>query len=63
MNVPDNASESKTVPLIPTGNRVKLPQALSYPLGAKAISEALEAAPQTGSLRVKCEDRMEHCKG
>jgi hypothetical protein len=38
--------------MIPTGHRTKIPKILSYPLGAKAISEALEGVPQTGSLTV-----------
>ena len=38
--------------VIPTGHKSKIPSTLSYPLGAKAISEALEGVPQTGSLVV-----------
>ncbi|HXN49069.1 MAG TPA: hypothetical protein VN893_20625 [Bryobacteraceae bacterium] len=38
--------------MIPTGYRTKIPSTLSYPLGAEAISEALEGVPQTGFLVV-----------
>ena len=38
--------------MIPTGFKSSIPKNLSYPLGAKAISEALEGVPQMGSLVV-----------
>src|SRR5689334_7222847 len=38
--------------MIPTGHRAKIPHTLSYPLGAKAISEALEGVPQFDELTV-----------
>src|ERR1700690_3437986 len=41
------------VAMIPTGYKSKIPSTLSYPLGAKTISEALEGVPQTDSLVVE----------
>lgn len=38
--------------IIPTGHRAKIPKALSYPLGAKIISEALAGVPQFNYLNV-----------
>jgi hypothetical protein len=50
--VPDGLPQSTDVPIIPTGLKVKIPKTLSYPLGAQAISEALQGVPQIGSLLV-----------
>jgi hypothetical protein len=52
MNVPDRTTESKAITMIPTGHKVKIPNTLSYPLGTKAIFEALEGVPQIDSLLV-----------
>jgi hypothetical protein len=38
--------------IIPTRHRAKIPQALSYPIGAKAISEALIGVPQFDQLSI-----------
>lgn len=38
--------------MIPTRLKAKLPRHLSYPIGAKAISEALADAPHVGPLSV-----------
>ena len=38
--------------MIPTGYRTKIPKTLSYPLGAKAISDALIDVPQRELLKV-----------
>ena len=43
---------AEAMTMIPTGYKIKIPKTLSYPLGAKAISEALEGVPQIGSLLV-----------
>ncbi len=45
--------QPEAVTMIPTWYRANLPKTLSYPLGAKVISEALEGVPQTGSLVVE----------
>ncbi len=37
---------------LPTRHRKRLPRSLSYPLGAKAISEALAPVPQFGLLSI-----------
>jgi hypothetical protein len=39
-------------PIIPTGYKAKLPHTLSYPVGAKVISQALIGAPQFGQLTI-----------
>ncbi len=38
--------------MIPTQYKAKLPKHLSYPIGAEAISEALEAAPHADSMSI-----------
>ena len=43
--------------LIPTRNKSKLPKTLSYPLGAKEISEALAEVPQYNELSITFIDR------
>lgn len=45
--------------MIPTSAKPKLPKSLSYPLGAKEISDALADAPHTGEL--KLDFRREAC--
>src|SRR5258707_6825028 len=40
-------------PIIPTGYKSKIPHTLSYPVGAKAISEALIGVPQFSDLTVE----------
>ena len=40
------------IKIIPTGHRAKIPKALSYPLGAKIISEALAGVPQFDYLNI-----------
>jgi len=39
--------------IIPTRHKSKIPQTLSYPIGAKAISEALIGVPQFDDLTVE----------
>ena len=39
--------------IIPTRNKMKIPRTLSYPVGAKAISEALIGVPQFDELSVE----------
>jgi putative effector of murein hydrolase len=41
-----SAISFKEMKLIPTRNKSKLPKSMSYPLGAKEISEALGACPR-----------------
>jgi hypothetical protein len=40
------------IKIIPTSHRAKIPKALSYPLGAKIISEALAGVPQFDYLHI-----------
>lgn len=47
----------KEMKLIPTRNKSKLPKSMSYPLGAKEISEALAEVPQYNELSVTFIDR------
>ena len=51
-SVPERAAKSQAMTIIPTGYKAKLPNTLSYPLGAQAISEALEGVSQIGVLVV-----------
>jgi len=46
--------------LIPTARKEKLPKGFSYPLGAKAICEALNAIPQAENARLWFEWRDEY---
>lgn len=39
--------------IIPTRYKRKIPRALSYPVGAKIISQALAGVPQFAELRVE----------
>ena len=43
--------------LIPTKNKYKLPKSMSYPLGAKEISESLAEVPQYNDLNLTFIDR------
>jgi hypothetical protein len=43
--------------MIPTRSKSKLPKALSYPLGAEAISQALADAPHAGELSLSFYDQ------
>lgn len=43
--------------MIPTSYRSKLPQALSYPVGAEAVSAALRGVPQEAALSLHFADR------
>jgi len=46
--------------MIPTRTRCKLPAALSYPVGAAALSDALAGAPQAAALTIDFRDRPVH---
>jgi len=46
--------------MIPTRYKQKLPKDLSYPLGAKEVSQALAAVPQFDSLILMFRDRPNH---
>ena len=43
--------------MIPTRSKSKLPKALSYPLGAEAISQALAGAPHADELSLRFYDQ------
>jgi len=44
--------EQEQEPIIPTRHKSKIPHTLSYPVGAKAISDALRGVPQFDQLIV-----------
>ena len=46
--------------MIPTRSRSKLPKALSYPIGAEAISEALADAPHADEMSLSFYDHPEY---
>ena len=53
----DHGTQAENDPLIPTRLRAKLPRRLSYPVGAKELSEGLRAAPHFESLEIVFRDR------